>query len=171
MPKLAAVVIPIAAASAVGFVLHRAVADHFPAWVGERMSGVSIKQPPYGPEVVVPAALSSVEYGVAFFLAYLLVRRSFPNLSVWLRAVAVTALCLALGGNLVRMPLMQLVVGNPLLVTLVQHAGIWMPYLVASFVLAFTYEWLVARQAQPRVQPDPPFGAVLSGGRWWRRAG
>jgi hypothetical protein len=42
---------------------------------------------------------------------------------------------------------MQLVVGNPVGVTLMQHAGIWLPLLAASLTLAFSYEWLAKRVA------------------------
>jgi hypothetical protein len=52
-----------------------------------------------------------------------------------------------LGGNLLRMPFMQLVGGNPLNVSLVQHAAIWVPYLAACLTLAYLYECLGQRGA------------------------
>ena len=112
--------------------------------MGQRTSGTSINSHRTGLKSSCPRC-SSLEYDVALYLAYLLIRCAFPNARVGRGSRSlVTVLCLALGGNLFRMPLMQLVAGNPVLVTLVQHAGLWMPYLAASLVIAYTYEWLVA---------------------------
>src|SRR5437868_4664010 len=124
MRKILQILLPTIAASAAGFFPHKLFADWLPQWVASHMEGVQIKFPPYGPEVVVPAALSYVEPGLAYLAAYVLVRKATPSSSVLVRALLVAALCLGLEGSIVRMPLMQLVIGNPLWVTLVQHAGI-----------------------------------------------
>ena len=59
MSKMVAALLSIVCASLVAFLVHKPVADHLPQWVGEHMAGIEIKRPPYGLEVVVPAALSS----------------------------------------------------------------------------------------------------------------
>jgi len=143
MRKSVAACLATVAASFASFLVHRAFADFLPKWIGEHMEGVEIKRPPYGPEVVIPASLSAVEYGLALFAAYFLIRRAIPNSTVLVRSLCLFILCLALGGQLLRFPLMQLVVGNPLLVTVVQHAGIWLPYLAGSLAVAFVYEYAV----------------------------
>ncbi len=147
-PTVAAV-----AASVVGFTVHKAFADRPPAWVSAQMGSTQIKLPPYGPEIVVPATLTSLELGVAYLAAYLLVRRATPDRSVFLRALLVAALCLALHGSLLRMPLMQLLVGNPVWVTVVQHAGTWAPVVAASLVVAYAYEFLGGVLARPATSP------------------
>ena len=147
MRKIVAAFLSVVCSSLVAFFVHKPIADRLPLWVGEQMGGVEIKRPPYGLEVVIPAALSSLEVGAGLFFAYFVIRRSFPNWSTFARAICLFLLCLALGGHLFRFPLMQLVVGNPLGVTLVQHAGIWLPLFAASLTLAFSYEWLSKRVA------------------------
>jgi hypothetical protein len=132
------------AAAAAWFFVHKPIADHIDQWVGEHMAAQpDVKRPPYGPEVVLPATLSSIEYGIAMFLLYWLVRRAAPALSPLARAFCVFLLSLAVGGQLLRFPVMQLVIGNPLWVTLVQHAAGWLPYLAASLAVAFCYEALL----------------------------
>jgi hypothetical protein len=142
------------AASAAGFAVHKVFADRLPAWVSAHMGNTQIKLPPYGPEIVVPAALTSLESGVAYLAAYLLVRRATPQRSVLLRSLLVAALCLALRGSLLRMPVMQLLIGNPVWVTLVQHAGAWAPVVAASLVVSYAYEFLGWLLAKPATNPD-----------------
>jgi hypothetical protein len=142
MKKSAAALTAILASSAALFFTHKFAADRLPQWLGEQMVGVEIKRLPYGSEVVIPATLTTVEYGIALFLLYLALRRSLPAASAFSRSLALAALSLALGGNLVRMPMMQLVVGNPLHVVLVQHGAVWLPYIVGSLMLTYCYEWL-----------------------------
>lgn len=148
-PTVAAV-----AASAAGFTVHKAFADRLPAWVSAHMGSTQIKLPPYGPEIVVPATLTSLESGLAYLAAYLLVRRATPHRSVLVRALIVAALSLALHGSLLRMPVMQLLVGNPVWVTLVQHAGAWTPVVAASLIVAYAYESLGWLLAKPSMRPD-----------------
>jgi len=152
MPRIARLTLPVAAASAVGFAIHKLFADWLPSWLAERMAGVEIKRAPYGPEVVVPAAISYLEYGVAFLVAYMLIRRATPQLSTLLRALLLAALCLSLQGAVLRWPIMQLVIGNPLWVTVVQHASIWLPYVAASLVLAYAYEALFRREGDRSIE-------------------
>ena len=142
MRKITQLSVAAISAAAVGFLVHKSFADRLPAWVSAHMGSVQIKLPPYGPEVVVPAALTSLEPGLAFLAAYLLARRATPAWPTWRRALVVAALCLGLQGSLLRMPVMQLVVGNPVGVTLVQHAALWMPYVAACLVVAYAYEFL-----------------------------
>ena len=141
------------AASAAGFAVHKVFADRLPAWVSAHMENAQIKLPPYGPEIVVPAALTSLESGVAYLVAYLLVRRATPERSVLSRSLLVAALCLALHGSLLRMPVMQLLIGNPVWVTLVQHAGLWAPVVAACLVVAHTYEIVARPSGKPALSP------------------
>ena len=101
--KAVAACLAITAASLASFLIHKPLADFLPRWIGEHMEGVEIKRPPYGPEVVIPASLSAVEYGVALFAAYFLIRRAMPNSTVLVRSLCVFVLCLALGGQLLRL--------------------------------------------------------------------
>ena len=154
MRKLVQPTVAAVAASVVGFSVHKAFADRLPAWVSAHMGNTQIKLPPYGPEIVVPATLTALESGVAYLAAYLLVRHATPERSVLFRALLVAALSLALHGSLLRMPVMQLLVGNPVVVTLVQHAGSWAPVVAASLVVAYAYESLGWLLGQPAMSAD-----------------
>ena len=154
MRKLIQPTVAAVAASVVGFTVHKAFADLLPAWVSAHMGSAQIKLPPYGPEIVVPATLTSLESGLAYLAAYLLVRRATPHRSVLIRALLVAALSLALRGSLLRMPVMQLLVGNPVWVTLVQHAGVWAPIVAASLVVSYAYESLGWLPAKPATRPN-----------------
>ena len=141
MRNIAAIACSSVAASLALFFVHKPIADLLPQWVSEHMAGApEIRRPPYGLEVVLPATLSSVEYGLGLGFTYHLLAKALPTWSPIARAVVLLLLTLALMGNLVRFPLMQLVVGNPAGVTLVQHAALWLPYLVGSLVVALAYE-------------------------------
>jgi RimJ/RimL family protein N-acetyltransferase len=159
MKQIVRIVVPSTLASFVGFAVHRFFADRLPAWVSQQMEGVQIKMPPYGPEVVVPATLSSLESGVAFVVAYALLRRATPTLGVLVRALLLAGLCLGMQGAMLRMPLMQLVVGNPVWVTVVQHAAIWLPFLLESLAVALAYEAIL------RMGPDRSIERTASGER------
>ena len=150
MKKFGAALTAILASSAALFFTHKFAADRLPQWLSEQMIGVEIKRLPYGSEVVIPATFTAVEYGIALFLLYLALRRALPGTSAFSRSLVLAGLSLALGGNLLRMPIMQLVVGNPLHVVLVQHGAVWLPYIVGSLTLTYCYEWLrPVHQARP----------------------
>jgi hypothetical protein len=161
MRRLLRLLVPTLAASAVAFGLHRVLADLVPGWMAGRMEGVQVRQPPYGPEVAVPAMLTCVEYGAALLAAYALLRRATPRASVFVRALLLAVLCLALQGAVLRMPVMQLVIGNPLLVTLVQHAAIWVPHVAASLALAYTYEAVVDVGVKRSIELEPAGGQAF----------
>ena len=104
------------------------------------MQGHEVKRPPYGLDVTLPAAVTSIEYGVALYVLYFLVRSRLPKLSVLAKTLLLAALGLALEGNLFRMPIMQLVIGNPLSVVVVQQGSVWLTWVAACFALVFTFE-------------------------------
>ena len=144
MRKVVPLAVAAIAAAVAWFFVHKPIADHIDLWVSEHMAGQpDIKRQPYGLEVIIPATLSSIEYGIAMVVLYWLVRKATPTLSTLPRALCVFLLSLAIGGELMRFPVMQLVIGNPLGVTLVQHAALWLPYFAASLAVAFSYEALL----------------------------
>lgn len=106
------------------------------------MQGVELKRWPYGLDVTLRAAISTIEYGIAYLCVYLLFRKLFANWSIAGRVAAAIALCLAVSGALLRAPLMQLAIGNPLHVVLVQQGAQWLTVAVGCFVAAYVYEGL-----------------------------
>ena len=95
------------------------------------------------------AAVTSVETGVGLVVLYALLRSALPFKSSFLRGLILGVLLLAVMGSLLRQPFMNLVVGNPLSVVVVQDGITWIVWLVASVIVALTYDWL-----SPRVGPN-----------------
>lgn len=137
-----AAVLSILVASGVAFASHVLPQQAIGSWISSHTSGIEIKQPPYGLEVTIPAALTAVEYGAALWAAYWLLRRTIPERSTFVRAVLLSALSIALSGALLRLPIMQLVIGNPFSVTAVQTVAVWLPFIVGSFTVAYVYDGL-----------------------------
>jgi hypothetical protein len=130
-------------ASAVGFAVHVADQTFVPPWVALKMQGVPSAGPPtLG--VIIAAALSSIEIGGGYCLLYFLVRGATPNLNVISRGLAVGCLGLAIRGDLLRQPIMNTIIGNPLEVALAMAAGPWLTSILMSVALAVVYEWLVS---------------------------
>ncbi len=110
------------------------------------MRGVPSAGPPGGMTVVF-AALSSIEIGIALVILYALLRRATPGLNIAVRGIVLGLLALAIHGELIRQPLMNLVIGNPIDVALAMAAGPWITSIAMGLVLAFTYEWLIGPSA------------------------
>lgn len=117
----------------IGFVIHVFSVEVVERHVAAIMAGRNVA-PSW--DVRIPAALSSIEQGLALALIYLLLRRRFPGLGTLRRALLTAALALALAGNLIRQPLMNLLIGNPLEVVAVQDGVTWLIWLVMSLVVA-----------------------------------
>ena len=134
-----------AAASAVGFVIHVTDQNIVPPWVQRQMRGVPSAGPPAG-WTFAAAALSSIEIGAGYAILYALLRLATPTLRPIARGLLTGTLALALGGQLIRQPLMNWIIGNPIYVTLAMAVGPWLTSLAMGVVLALSYEAIAARK-------------------------
>lgn len=116
-----------------GFALHVFGAEVVTRYVAAQMAGRQVT-PSW--DVRIPAALSSIEQGIAVALLYLLVRSGLPALGTIRRGLLVGLLSLALGGNLLRQPMMNLLIGNPLAVVAVQDGITWVIWLAMGLITA-----------------------------------
>ncbi len=134
-----------AVASAVGFAIH--VVDQLivPAWVQRQMRGVPSAGPPAG-GTLVAAALTSIEIGAACCILYALLRSATPTLRPIPRGLLAGVLILAIGGQLIRQPLMNWLIGNPPRVVLAMAAGPWLTSLAMGVVIAVLWEVVVGRR-------------------------
>lgn len=92
--------------------------------------------------MLVAAIATSVEYGIAFYLGYLAVRAALPATSTFARGLTLALLCLGVKGSVLRAPVMQLVIGNPIEVTAVQYLADAAPYVRGCLVVAYLYDWM-----------------------------
>ena len=133
----------IALASSSGFVVHVATVEWLPAWVSSRMEGHTV-MPSW--DVRYLAALTAVEIGVAVMVLYRLCRPSLLRFSLPARTLLFIALMLATRGLLVRQPLMDAAIGNPIDVVAVQNLAKWLVWVLTAGVTVLGSEWLVARR-------------------------
>jgi len=126
-----------ALASASAFVVHVITVEWLPNWIGSQMAG---KQVSPSWDVRYIAMITSIEYGIACLLLYHLLREKIIIKGKCIAILILFALLTALHGALLRQPLMDFVVGNPLQVVLVQNGFKYLVWLLMSFVTVFAYE-------------------------------
>ncbi|MEM9634602.1 MAG: hypothetical protein AAGA50_24950 [Pseudomonadota bacterium] len=134
-------------AAAAGFVIHVFTVEWIHEWVAGQMAGKTV-QPSW--DVRVPAALSSMEMGLALTICYALLKYRFPGLRWWIGGFGLGCLMLAVQGRLLRQPLMNWLVGNPIEVVLVQDGIAWLTWLVMALIVAFVFELMPMRHPAPR---------------------
>lgn len=127
------------AAAALGFAVHVlygqgwAKAYATQAAAAGRLEG--LVQQPYPAAVVVVAAATAVLPALGKVLAFLLMQEHLPGKSGWQKGLSFGALLLLAGDGLFRMPVMNLVIGNPVDVVLVQSAEAWAIALITGAVI------------------------------------
>lgn len=127
-------------AASTGFFLHvtigRGIAvEYVQAAADEgRLSGVL--REPYPGWVVAIATSSAILPAIAFLLLWLLVRDRMPGRSRIVKGFVFGLLLLCLRDESLRLPVMQLVIGNPLDVTAVQSPESWVIYPIMGLLIA-----------------------------------
>lgn len=119
--------------SIAGFCLHVFSAEWLQHWIAARMEGRAMVS---SWDVRVPAAISAIEIGLGASLTYWLLRSRFPALG-WARGgLCLAGLILMIKGNLIRQPLMNFLVGNPVEVVAVQDGMVWLTWAVMGWIIA-----------------------------------
>ena len=126
-------------ASLSGFIIHVVSVEWLPSWIASQMNGIEIK-PSWAVRYV--AAATSVEYGIATVILYSLVRERINKAGLIKASLLLSALLLALDALLIRQPLMDFLVGNPIHVVLVQNLFKWFTPIALSFIVVFGYEYI-----------------------------
>ncbi|WP_445355830.1 hypothetical protein ACJJI5_06350 [Microbulbifer sp. EKSA008] len=124
-------------ASSSSFVIHLASAEWLPEWISQQMQGVSI-QPSWNIKYI--ALLTSIEYGVAAIILYILIQDKLFKYRLPFRILIFSALLTATHGALVRQPLMDYLIGNPLKVTLAQNGMKWLVWILMATVVIIGIE-------------------------------
>lgn len=144
MQKYAAGLFAAVAAAATGFVIHVGSQRWVQEWVSARMQGREVTA---SWDVRYLALASSLEVGIGLVVLYALVRGHLPFKSSAVRGLVLGVLLLAVMGRLVRQPLMNFIIGNPLPVVAVQDGVSWLVWLASCTVVACTYDRLTAKNA------------------------
>ncbi|WP_020407995.1 hypothetical protein [Hahella ganghwensis] len=132
-----------AVASASSFIVHVATVEWLPAWIGNQMQGIGV-QPSWDIRYI--AGLTSIEYGLAASAFYLLARDKLILMGRFKTSLLFATLLAAIHGALLRQPIMDYVIGNPLLVVLVQNSFQWLVWLLMSFLVIYGVEIVMDRK-------------------------
>lgn len=122
-------------ASASSFVVHVATIEWLPAWIGHQMQGVSI-QPSWNVRYIAGD-------GIGAIALYYFARNKLIRLGQLKAALLFSILLMAIHGALLRQPLMDYVVGNPIQVALVQNSFKWLVWLLMSCCVVFGFEFVI----------------------------
>ena len=133
--------------SAAGFCLHVFSAEWLQHWIAGQMAGRDMVS---SWDVRVPAAISAIEIGLGATLVYWLLHGRFPGLGWGLGGLCLAGLILMIKGNLIRQPLMNVLVGNPLEVVAVQDGMVWLTWAVMGWTIAGVFAVL---DRQPTDKP------------------
>jgi len=132
-------------ASLTGFIVHVFTVEWLPDWIGKQMQGIQL-QPSWAVRYV--AALTSIEYGMAALVLFVLMRDKLLPYGKFKSAIFFSALLLAVNGILIRQPFMDYLIGNPLLVVMVQNVFKWLPMILMSFIIIYGYEAIIKQKTK-----------------------
>lgn len=139
MNKYLAAIAAASVAAATGFFIHVATQEPIRVWVASQMQGQAVA---LSWDVRYLALVTSLESGIGLVLLYAMLRKVLPGLSTLARGGLLALLMLMVMGRLIRQPVMNLVIGNPLAVVAVQDGISWLLWLVMSLIVAFVFDKL-----------------------------
>ncbi|HHX8330477.1 TPA: hypothetical protein ACVOYW_004255 [Vibrio alginolyticus] len=105
-------------ASSCGFIVHVLSVEWLKGWVAQIMAGHVVSS---SWSVRYIAMLTSLEYGISAVILYWLIRDKIMPHGKFKAFVILNLLLTALHGALIRQPLMDSIVGNPIEVALLQN--------------------------------------------------
>lgn len=129
-------------ASMISFVIHVVSEEWIFSFVSIIMEGKEVA-PSWDVRYI--AALSAVEIGIAQLIIYILIRKVIPIKSSVIKGIILGTLLLMINGSLLRQPLMNYLIGNPLKVILIQDGITWIIWLLSSVFTAVSYEFFLSR--------------------------
>ncbi|EKU97747.1 hypothetical protein Lepto7375DRAFT_6984 [Leptolyngbya sp. PCC 7375] len=103
----------------------------------DKLEEANCRKPPYGLEVTLIAILLSLIPTATAFLIINLIYEEIPGSSPLTKGICFSILRLCLNGDLIRTPLMNIVVGNPFRNTILKQCDIWIPNLIMCIALSF----------------------------------
>jgi hypothetical protein len=128
------------AAWLIPFCLHVAIQTSTGIYIKNRSNEIekeNIRRPPYGAGITLIAAILSLIPTTATFLVINLIYDKIPGSSPLIKGILFSILRLCINGDLVRAPLMNTIIGNPLRIAILKQFDIWIPNLVMCVVLSF----------------------------------
>lgn len=137
--KIALLIVLVTLSSLSGFVVHVISAEWLPDWIAGEMKGVSVS-PSW--DVEYTAAVTSVEYGASALLLYHFGREKLIRCGVMKASLIFSCLLAGIHAALIRQPLMDFTIGNPIHVVLVQNSFRWLVWLLMGLIVVWGYEFI-----------------------------
>jgi len=134
--------IVISVASLSGFIIHVFSAEWLQSWIASQMSGIAV-EPSWNVRDV--ALVSSIEYGVSALAIYYLLREKIHSFNFAAKILLLSTLLISIHGALIRQPLLDYVIGNPLHVVVVQNTFKWLVWILMSAVVVTGFEMINSR--------------------------
>ncbi|GLQ76108.1 hypothetical protein [Vibrio penaeicida] len=123
-------------AAAIGFVVHVIEAEWLRAWISQQMTGKSV-MPSWDVRYVAMAL--AIESSIGVFIVYLLLRQKIGNCSLLIQVGALSGIILAMKSMLIRQPVMDFIIGNPIHVVAAQNLLKWMTPILMSTIIVVGY--------------------------------
>lgn len=127
-------------ASSSSFFVHVITVEWLPNWVAAQMQNTQI-QTSWSVRYI--ALLTSLEYGFSTIILYYLVREKLITFGRFKAFILFSMILVAINGALIRQPLMDYIIGNPLKIVLVQNIFKWLVWIIMSFIVVYGFEILI----------------------------
>lgn len=137
--QLKLAILSIFLAAAVGLGCHVFLLKLITPIVNKEMVGVQIAHPPYSVAINIAAYLTMILPAAGMAIVYYFLLPHFPFNSRILRGLCLAILVLLVKGELVRMPIMNVLVGNPIKIAILQQSQIWISNIAMALMIAFVF--------------------------------
>jgi hypothetical protein len=127
-------------ASASSFVVHVFSVEWLPHWIDAQMQE-AVMESSWNVRYI--AMFTSVEYGIAAVLLYFLSRDKLAKFGRFGACIIFAILLAAIHGAFIRQPFMDLVIGNPIQVVIVQDGLTWLIWLLMSTIVVNGVESII----------------------------
>lgn len=125
-------------AGLVGMGVHIFLSSHLQTIIATAMAGKEILHPPYPSSIKIWAFLTALLPALGTSIIYYLLLPYLRRFQLPIvRGILFTALMLFAEGALIRQPIMNILVGNPVWLALLQQGGIWLPRLCMGIIIAY----------------------------------
>jgi hypothetical protein len=151
---LASIFIVGAIASVFGLTVHILMHKQICTLLRDALCAATILQPPYPVHIIVVAYFTVVLPGLGLAILYYFLQTHFLMAvkSKFSRAMLLAGLLLLLKGELIREPLMNILIGNPISVALLHQTHVWLTNFVMAILVVYLMPAPKISRSDPRLE-------------------
>lgn len=139
MTILRLAILSIFLAAAVGLGCHVFLLKLITFIINKQMIGVQILHPPYPVFINIAAYVTMIFPAAGMVIVYYFLAPYFSFDSKILRGLCLAALILLVKGELIRAPIMNILVGNPIKIALLQQSQVWISNTAMALIITFIF--------------------------------